>query len=728
MKLIRIVSSLLILILGTLLQAQFLIPMPAITDEPPNPNEPIIRLPNMPGNSPNQPGTAPRTGPGNNNGGVGVRPPVTEVRPVMSSVGRGAFPNMSCPLTDNRPHQDLVAAVNSLARVVVITPECQNNVDINRVLEDVQKMAKASTELGSLWEDPSKINQSPSSLNMFQGNLNDMINGLNRVTGTLQNSAFLNSQCGQNLLTGTGILTSVSDIVSSFAPFALVGAAMNPSLKIALPYILGITGVGSVAKIIQSLKDKQSFVMDRPEHRQAVLDNICEFSKISRRVRFLQMAQSGQIDLITSELQQYETQNQTLLRSEFGTKVFEIKKIETDYRLILGQFDQRFNQFQSELENLQKDLKGGTKDFICMMGQQIAQPKSSDMFPNYIIATYKNILGYQTQSQVFQATLVATEANTRSRLVRMKSSDGQCADVATTYFQILDRLVQNGKQSVAALNRSLHYQLRQDNQYKQFSSREETVMSEIRFLSRIKNLLEQLNLKNAVIDKMELDTRINELRRALFSQGGIGLLGRGDSPAASWLKFAWDQHLRSSQQFDLEFQELAKDVLAASRTGRTDFVRRDSKGNVIKDRWGRPVPKSAHELNRDAMTDAIGATELNLITPKVAAPGTPNHSILCRRLESIWISWAASMDHLSASQFFCDFIAQYFDSRTQGDLVQHCEGRMDVAGRVITHSNISQRVLQLQSSQARKRAELVSQKMTELHCPKPTAEVLKDLP
>lgn len=706
------------------LQAQFLIPMPTITDEPPNPNEPIIRIPNLPGNQSASPGVAPR--PGSSNTTTPPRTSPLDPRPVMSSVGRGAFPNMTCPLTDNRPHQDLVTAVNSLARVVVITPECQNNVDINRVLEDVQKMAKASTELGGLWEDPSKINQSPSSLNMFQGNLNDMINGLNRVTGTLQNSAFLNSQCGQNLLTGTGILTSVSDIVSTFAPFALVGAAMNPSLKIALPYILGITGVGSVAKIIQSLKDKQSFVMDRPEHRQAVLDNICEFSKISRRVRFLQMAQSGQIDLITNELQQYEIQNQSVLRTEFGSNVFEIKKIETDYRAILGQLDLRFNQLQIELETLQKDLKGGSKDFICMMGQQIAKEKQSDLFPNYISATYKNILTYQTKSQVYQATLVATESNIRSRLIRMPSSNTQCADVALTYFQVLERMVQNGKQTVGALNRSLHYQLRLDQQYKQFSAREETVMGEIRFLSRIKNLLEQLNLKNAVIDKMELDTRINELRRALFSQGGIGLLGRGDSPASSWLQFAWSQHLRSSQQFNLEYQELAKDVLAASRTGRSDFAQRDAKGQIVKDRWGRPIPKPAHELNREAVKDTIGATELNLITPKVAVPGSPNHSILCRRLESTWISWAASMDHLSASQFFCDFIAQYFDSRTQPDLVQHCEGRMDVTGRVIAHSAISQRVLQLKSSQARKRAELVSQKMTDLHCPKPSAEVLKD--
>jgi hypothetical protein len=40
---------------------------------------------------------------------------------------------------------------------------------------------------------------------------------------------------------------------------------------------------------------------------------------------------------------------------------------------------------------------------------------------------------------------------------------------------------------------------------------------------------------------------------------------------------------------------------------------------------------------------------------------TDNEALIFRRLETIWMSWAASMDHLSASQFFCQFISQFFD-------------------------------------------------------------------
>ena len=701
--------------------AQNFMPMPIITDDPPNPNEPVLNLPSPP----SRPGSRPGSQPGQVSPGA-PNTPVRPVRPIMPSIGQGAFPNMTCPLTDNRPHKDLLQAVNNLAKVVVVTPECQNNSEMARIFQEAQRMQAASGVLTGLWNDPSKLAQGGQAVNQFQTSLNDMMSSMNLLFGTFQNNGFLNSQCGQNLMTTSGVISSVADIVSSFAPFAMVGAAMNPSLKVALPYILGITGVGSLTKIFKNMRDQRSFQMDRPEHRQAVLDNVCEFSKISRRVRFLQMAQSGQIDLITSELSQYQLQNQSMLRGEFGSDVFELKKMQDKYQQRFHILDRQFSDLQTQITDLSNEMKSGGNDFTCSFVKALVSQPEEQNFSLAILTPFKEALGMQQKVMVFQSALITTEVMTRQRLMSLpKQKSTECAEAAQTYVNTLDRMVKNGRQTLVSLNKSLLQQLNAHGAYRQFSQREESVMAEVRFLVKIRNLLEQLNLKNAVIDKVELEARVRDLRRGLFGDRQTGIEG-GPSPASAWLNFVWDEHFLSHNQFRLEFDDLVRDVLAATQTGQLDFYQRDEKGQVKKDRWGQPIRRPSFELSKGAVSDTLAAEQLHLITPKVAAPGSPNQAILCRRLESIWISWSASMDQLSAAQFFCDFISPYFDSRTESSLKRRCEGHRDVTGRALVRSEIEDRLLKIKGTNSVKRAELVANKLEELQCPKPSISALKE--
>jgi len=675
--------------------------------------EPAIRLPNLPPKNPPNSGNNSRPEPSRSSGNS------------MSSIGSSAFPGLSCPLIDNRPHQDLVKAVQNLARVVVITPECQNNASLTKMNEEIQRMSEAGASLLGFWNTPEALVQSNQSMALFQSSLQDMINGINNVTGTLQNNTFLNSNCGQNLMTGTGLLTGVSDLVSAFAPFALIGAAMNPSLKVALPYILGITGVGSVAKIITTMHDQNTLDMNRSEHRQAVLDNVCEYSKISQRVRFLQLAQSGQIDLITSELSQMSVQSQTVLRAEFGLRVFDIKRVQQDYASVLDRLDKKTQPIRAQHDEIARDLKEASSDLLCLISKELVESQDTNQYPLNVVKHFKDILSLQQRTLVYQGTLIATEQRTRHRLRNMSFEDSGCGSVGRTYIQILDRMISNGSQSLASLRKSLETQLKEDADYRAFSARETTIMAEIEFLTKVKNLLAQLNLDNAVIDKLELDSRMHDLRQALFGtpRGLVGL--RGFSPAMAWLEFAWTQHNRALNQFYREYDALVKDTIAVSRSTRGDFFRRDTKGNVIRDRWGYPVRYSNPEINKMIINDFIASNTLSAINQKVAPKGSDNHVLICRRLETVWMSWAASMDHLSASQFFCGFISPFFDSRTEPSILARCEGRRDVKGRVLRHSEISQRLIAIRNAKDKDKAMLISRKLSELRCPKPTAEALK---
>lgn len=713
---------------GPVTEAQIFLPtpVPRETDEPPakpeNENnnsqnskssDPAIKLPALPAKNDKNSGRGSTATPGRPNGAT------------MRPIGKSAFPGMSCPLVDNRPYKDLVKAIDNLARVVVVTPECQNNLELNQMTEEIRKMAQAGTHLMSAWGAPELAIQDNQSIALFQSSIQEMITGINRVTGTIQSSSFMDSRCGKSMTSGTGLLMGVSDLVATFAPFALVGAAMNPSLKLALPYILGITGVGSAAKIIKSISDTNTLNMSIPEHREAVLENICEYSKISQRVRFLKMAQSGQVDLITSEIQSMSDMSYGILRQEFGTRVFDIKQIHMDYRAALERLTQQVSEANAQHQEIVQDLKGASGELLCLVTKELVEYGTEDQYPLSIVNLYKRLLTRQQRALVYQSTLVSAEQRTQDRLKVLSMGDPACAETATTYLQVIERMIINGRQTVSALKKSLNDQLNQDEDYRSFAAKEKLMMEEVEFLAKIRNLLTQLNLDNALIDKLEMDSRMFELKQALFGQPWGLPMAAGASPAMAWVDFALEQHRRAGQQFKFEHNLLERDVLAATRAGRSDFVKRDEKGNVVRDKFGYPVRISYAEQDKLIFDSIEAAKSFATLTPAIAPEGSENHVLLCRRLESIWLSWSSYVDHLAATQFFCDYISPHFDYRAEARLVSTCQGSRDIHGKVLRHSTIGRILLDIQKGKEKEKAANISNKMTELNCPKPTIEDMR---
>lgn len=697
-----------------------------ITDDPASANTPQIQLPVLPPPSPTSSGSNNNS---NNSTGSSNSGPVRSSGNTMSSVANSAFPGLTCPLTENRPYQDLVKAINNLARAVVVTNECQDNTDIKKLQDTLNRMVQSGTYLVGLWQNPDTImasNNNPN-LGQFQSSLQDVLVGMNQVTAILQSNSFFNSKCGQNLTTAGGLVLAVSDLVSALAPFALIGAAMNPSLKVALPYILGITGVGSVSKIIKTMHEQNTLDMNKPEHRQAVLDNVCEYSKIAIRVRFLQLAQSGALDQLGQELDKLQTQASGQLQLQFGARPFQISKIHDTYRSRLQELKKNFVRYAQEHKSFQEQLKDTDDRLYCELTYHLLKDTEAAQYPRGFIQEYKRMLSMQVRPTVYQSTLVQSfERQSSSILGQSQFIDSaQCQREAKNLHQVLAKMVDNAEVTVKALEASLEQGLLADPEYRRFSALESSMKKEMEFLRKIKNLLAQMQLDNSLIDKLELDSRMNDVKSALFgTPKGIVVL-RGKSPAMAWLDFAWAHHERARNDFLAEFRLLVRDAYLVTQSGRGDFVRRDAQGNPIRDRWGQPIRYSPAEQVKIIMNDIKSSEDLSPITPKIAPVGSDNHRVLCRRLENIWMSWAAAVDHLKASQFFCGFIAQFFDRNTEKSIINRCEGQYRLDGSVIRHSEIEQRLSELQKSRHVQFARRVRKKMTELACPMPAVDVLK---
>lgn len=650
----------------------------------------------------------------------------------MTGVDRSAFPGMTCPLIDNRPYKDLLQSIQALSRVVVVTPECQNNADVVKMNEEVKKLLSSGTSLQTLWASPESIASDPKALADFQANLTVMITGINRVTETLQSNALINDKCGRQMLTGTGILVAVSDLISSFAPFALIGASMNPSLGVALPYILGFTGVGSVAKIIKNLHDQNTLDMSKPEHRQAIMQNICEFSKINQRVRFLKLAQTGQLEKVTEEIQQMRKDTYSALRGRFSERALSIAGIRTSYAQVLSRAAQTLKLDTAEIQGLMAQVAESKDDHLtCFMAREVIEKAGDESgFPLRAVGNFKTLLANQENPSVAQTAILRAEERLRDHLKSLAAAGAEkaiseCAAAGRAYFESLSRIVQTTGTTLTKLTASLDRQLGQDPEYAQYRKNELAAQAETETLAKVANILEQLNLDNAILDKVEMDTQMRGLKQALFgTPGGLPLL-RGSSPAMAWLSFVDEQFARSVSAFDTEIQSLVQDSYMITRTGRNDFVRRNEKGEPVLDRYGHPIKLSITQQHETIFSDVRMSQELGNITTRIAPVGSDNQRVICQRLENVWLSWAAAMDHLAAQNFFCQNIQGFFDSSTEPALVRHCSGRRDLAGKVLVPSTIEQKKSRLVEKGFRDRAQLINAKMKELICQMPDASSMK---
>jgi hypothetical protein len=215
------------------------------------------------------------------------------------------------------------------------------------------------------------------------------------------------------------------------------------------------------------------------------------------------------------------------------------------------------------------------------------------------------------------------------------------------------------------------------------------------------------------------------LKRALFgTPAGIPVI-RGVSPAQAWLMFVEEQQARSLHQFNTEMRSLVNDAQRVTRSGRMDFFQRDAQGNVMRDRFGHPIRLGMMNQNQIIIDDMRAAEELKQITPAIAPFQSDNQKILCQRLETIWLGWAATMDHLAAQDFFCQNIRAFFDTSTESSLVEKCVGRRDLNGRVLVRSQIAEKQAQLVADGSRDKALLISKKMKELQCEMPDASILQ---
>lgn len=641
-----------------------------------------------------------------------------------------SFPAVSCALTDNRPTQNLLAAIQKLSDAVRPKQDCAGDVDFQRANDQVTRLAESVKGLNQFWQYPELLAQG-NNMAQFQTLLESAIRGIDTVGRNFTGNGLLNSKCAKGNMGVADVFIAFTDLVTAFAPFALIGASMNPSLGVALPYVLGITGAGSAAKIVNRMLREQGLDTSQPEVRNAILQNICEYMKIAEKVRFLKLAQSGQLEFVTREISTSGTQR---LFQLYSIQPPHVKTLIHQRNLFLAQLEsvkETFPKDQSELVIFKMEMQGVVeKPMICEMSRTMMNVSGDQQrFPGRAIANFKKLIDLQVQPSLGQEALMKSEASLRAQFNSIGTNPDLCAQVGQSYIETVSRIVTATgdlyRNVVAANNTELS---KRDKEFGLFSLQESKAKKEIETISKVTSILQKLNQDNAVIDKVEMHSQMLNLKRALFSKptdlvnratrtfSWIGIEGVG-SPALEYLNFISDQQVQTISLFAKEMNALMDDVMYHKPL--YDEYVRNRDGSIKKDSFGHPVRKSLSQITDESMRAIKERSDLSIITAKTHPTNSDAHVRMCQRLENIWLSWASVMDHLAAQSFFCSQIRSLFDGETDKDLVKRCDGRFDITGKQTAKSGIQEKQSELAQPQHKGRALLISEKLRELNCRMP---------
>ncbi|MEK2644058.1 hypothetical protein [Bdellovibrio sp. BCCA] len=680
------------------------------------------------GLSPTNP-TMPSTGSSNNNNNNNTRPnngnngstrststaPATRPQAGTKMNAARVPEAYSCPLFDNRPHSELIAAIDALNKEVKASPECSGTPSA-KSLEDNGNAIKES--IGVLQkimdtQDPNAVNtnqidQSMTAALQAVGNLGDIVN----------NNSFLNSKCGRQTMSTGKVLLALNDVINGMAPYALFAVSMSAALAPALPFVLGgaiaTSGISAVAKMI----DQNTLDMTNPEHRKAVLQNTCQFTKVAKKVRFMQLAQSGKIDKITQELEQ----SVDLYNAKFANPSRELSAL-LKYRDTATKVSEAVeNQLASDradLATVEQQIGQNNDDvMVCTLSNELVNwARDGKTFPasaflNLQAATAQGDRAQKLQS-VTMATLHATSMKKIADYAAKSSEDENalklCAQAGRSW---LSGVRQSISMTGAVVNKSksdLETELSRSAEYRQWKIQFNRIEVEKVTIKRVEKAMQELAKDNSIIDRSELAQRMVNLKSGLF--GSRSAWSWGTPPVLAWINHTKSMHDQAVSAFITGMREVRNDSYSLTDAGRGKHIKYTVGGTPYTD------PKAQVEANKiSQVLGNINLTELPV--------GSREQELVCQKLESAWLDWSAAIDHLGAVQFFCDMIDPVLDVKMDSSVVIACRGYGQLNGTTYRESIVNQAKATLVRKGYQADATLVSKKLKELQCPMPAVSVM----
>ena len=616
----------------------------------------------------------------------------------------------ACPLFDNRPHQELIDSIDALNKVVKVIPECTGSPSAKSI-EDNGKTIKdniATLQNIMMATDPTMV-----STGQIDSSITAAISAFGNLGDIFNNNSFLNSKCGRETMTSGKVALALNDVVNGLAPYALFAVSMNAALTPALPFVIGgaiaTSSISAVAKMI----DNNTLKMQNPEHRKAILQNTCQYTKVAKKVRFMQLAQSGKIEKITQELEK----SVDLYNAKFANPSKELTSLLNYKNTVdksIGYMQAQLTNDQADLATIEEQLEQNTDEMmVCVLGQELMNSaKDGKSFPASVFVNLESATTNATAAQKMQVTAMRRMHKNAMDAIALQAPEaykgGQilkdCAQAGRSWLASVRQAVTATSNVLNSTKKAMESELTKNTEYRQWKTQTEKINLEKVTIKRVEKAMQELAKDNSIIDRSELAQRMVLLKSGLF--GTTSALSFGAPPVQAWINHTKSMHDQAASGFATSMKQLREGALSLTPTGRARVAKygyADTKQQIAN-------LKTAESL------ESLNLQELPL--------GSREHELACQQLESTWLDWSAAIDHLGAIQFFCDMIDPVLDNKMDANLIMSCRGYAQLNGTTHRKSVIVDAKETLIKKGFQADANLVSQRLKALQCPMPAVSVM----
>lgn len=658
-------------------------------------------------------------------------------------------PEYDCPLFENRPHDGLIQALDALSYAMSTEPECQQQQ--NSISYVQQNTAAIKQVLGNLQYYMDKPDAAYSQMATLEQSITAAVQAAGNIGQLFSSNSLLNSSCGKEVMSGGKVLLAINDILNGLAPYALMATAANPAIGGAATFAItgGAMATSAISSIVKMI-EQGTVDMTNPEHRKAVLKNTCQYTKIARKVRFMQLAQSGQIQEITKELDQQVA----AYRARFGEPSQSLQATldwSNNMDTQNNNYDGQIRRDNFEMNGLEMQMKEAEKDdlYTCLIANELVRRSNridtggsgqfgsttstnARIFPTSVFANLEAVasLGANTEYELQISSIRLLNEVSRKRVMALEaqvmgddaSAIQLCAQTARSWVKGIRQALTLTTTLLNAEKEEVNQQLLQNPEYAAWKQQADMIKTEEQTVSRVARVMKELAKDTSVIDRSELDQKINLIKGALFGNRGAWKWGR--PPIHEWLEHTLRLHGNRISSFQENIRSLQTAAYQIRASGKLNM-------QIMQQ-------MAARKDYQEAIAKSAAAANLDTITLERVPIGTRGHEIACQMMETTWLDWAAAIDHLGATDFMCDLVDGYIDNKVEKAIVNFCRGEIGLDSRQIKNSRIQDAKAKLtdvkryynagygndEGRTYRDWAILIAKKMNDMKCPLPPISVM----
>lgn len=623
------------------------------------------------------------------------------------TAAKTALPDIQCSITNTNGEDDVGAALLNLRKYIQPTEQCKD-AKLENINTAVGGMQSSWKSIQTQWESTEEMSKDPSKIKEFENNMSTFVQSMTSILSEIKDTEAVSSSCGRQMMDSAGFLSAISRVASAAMPIATLAASLNPAWAVGLKAAMSVVGVGS---ILSGFKDKEKGIYDmsKVDNRQALLQNLCEYSKIEKRLQVIRRAERKSIADVTAQIKKDQKEISDFLANIASPDAKTLNDYFQNTFMPKWRHDREaLTAMTAEIRNLEASAKSMNQNALCSLASDLAIQTNAGSGPVYNMISFLNGL---ISNQSFgrpadtQKALLKAEADLRTQVSTMVTTEVEtCEPLSKKYLESIGQITDASQLTLTAHKDSILLQLRQNAEFSQLYQFDDKARKDSDELQRLSNAFFAIKKSKSSSFTTDIAASADNLKMALF--GGydekifeskiLGFFTRSkDSPVYSWLSAMNTVFNRFVSSFDHE----VKNLLVKA----TDF-----KYEVT----GQPRFVTVYTMDGGGTADiTIKEKDLKFVTPKNAPEASEDRALFCRYLEAAQNDWSNLRSSLIAQDQVCKHIRQLFEDKVQTKIKDFCGEKARAA-----NSNMARAVIKLAEKGYVKQFEMVKKKYEELHC------------